>query len=75
MEGNNRKKEARKLAQQAMEEAKLRAAKSGRTMMEEAREMQYYLQEYLKAKREGRPTDEIIKEAKWLHDDTPKSSQ
>ena len=77
MESNNQqeKTRARILAEKSMKIAKERAEKSGRTVMEEAREMQYYLQEYSNAKREGRPTDEIVKEAQWLHDYTPKSSQ
>lgn len=73
MENNNRKERVKRKAELSMEEAKRRAAISGRTVMEEAREMQYYLQEYLDAKREGRSTDNIIKEAKWPHDGTPKS--
>jgi hypothetical protein len=72
MKDKDTKTRARELAEKAMEEAKRRAAKSGRTVMEEAREMQYYLQEYLDAKLEGRSTDEIIKQAKWPHEDTPK---
>lgn len=75
MKDKDPKTRARELAQQAMQEAKRRAAISGRTVMEEAREMQYYLQEYLDAKKDGRPTEEIIKEAKWPYDDTPEFNQ
>ena len=75
MKDRDPKSRARELAELSMEEAICRVSISGRTVMEEAREMQYYLQEYLNAKREGRPTDEIVKVAQWLHDYAPKSSQ